>query len=199
MKLTLSTVVSGLALVSTSTSTVAANKAFSASSKAPVDVTLFVMSRCPDAVKCEGVFSKVFQAENLPTVNPSLSFIGSINRSSKTSFSTSEDGTTVTCKHGPLECAGNTQQLCFKKYFPDHEIWVPFVVAMNSLAFHRIGDPEYAREIGEKVLYEGGQNIFYTYHEADHLLEKVDDCSKGQEGFDLLVESIQHTIDHGVG
>ncbi|ORZ28273.1 hypothetical protein BCR41DRAFT_344953 [Lobosporangium transversale] len=178
-----------------------------------IEVALFVMSRCPDAVHCEGVFSQVFQTKDLPPVNPSLSYIGTIERTTTTgstsvisssigavSFTkTTTTKTTVTCKHGPMECAGNTQQLCFKKYFPDHTIWVPFVVTMNTQNFQRIGEPQYAREIGEKVVksHYSSSNTYDNEGKKD-LLDKVDQCSSGQEGFDLLVESVEHTNHHGV-
>ncbi|KAF9365526.1 hypothetical protein BGX34_009669 [Mortierella sp. NVP85] len=173
------------------------------------------MSKCPDAMKCEEVFSKVFQVEDLPPVDPLLSYIGSIERKTTTSTSISSPGditgaqggsaligttsttttTTVTCKHGPLECAGNTQQLCFKKYFSDYRVWVPFVITMNSWHPVRIGDPNYAREVAERVVKDSDlDNSSVAYQ-----LDKVDECSKGQEGFDLLVESFEHTIHHGVG
>ncbi|KAF9112322.1 hypothetical protein BGX27_003531 [Mortierella sp. AM989] len=147
----------------------------------------------------------VIQTKNLPTVNPSLSFIGSIERvTSKSDLhkgestelpvytSTTTTTTKVTCKHGPLECAGNTQQLCFKKYFPNHKIWVPFVVTMNSWEPRRIGEPKYAREVAKKIVDSS------NYDNSEQLLDSVYNCAKSQEGFDLLVESVQNTIDHGV-
>ncbi|KAF8974937.1 hypothetical protein BGZ46_009586, partial [Entomortierella lignicola] len=148
---------------------------------------------------------RLLQTKDLPAINPSLSFIGAIERvvtkstsrldieeSTKSLISTSASITTtkVTCKHGPLECAGNTQQLCFKKYFPDHQIWVPYVVALNSLDPRRIGEPEYASEVAEKIVGDDNDNV--------PLLRNVKECSESQEGFDLLVESVQNTIDHGV-
>ncbi|KAF9963818.1 hypothetical protein BGZ65_010882 [Modicella reniformis] len=167
----------------------------------PVDVTLFVMSRCPDAMKCEAMFSKVFQTEDLPPVDPLLSYIGTVERKTVKSTTDTTTITTVTCLHGQLECAGNTQQLCFKKYFSDHRIWVPFVVTMNSWHPSRIGDPSYAREVAEKVVETNGiDNIGYRFdsNSLSSVLDEVDKCSKGQEGFDLLVESVEHTMHHGV-
>ncbi|KAF8929760.1 hypothetical protein EDD21DRAFT_374369 [Dissophora ornata] len=205
MKFTLPTLVTAWGLVASS----AANTPLTVN-KTPVDVTLFVMSRCPDAMKCEYVFSQVFQTENLPPVKPLLSYIGSIHRTTiatpssphadaatgALTFTTSTTTTTsVTCKHGPLECAGNIQQLCFKKYFPDHKVWVPFVVTMNSLQPTRIGDPKYAREVAEKVL----GSITKEEGKSEVPLDQVDECAKGEEGFELLVESVQYTIDHGIG
>jgi len=145
-----------------------------------------------------------------------LSYIGSISQSETTNTvidtgSTSATTTTttvteVTCKHGPLECAGNTQQLCFKEFFPDHEVWVPFVTTMNSWQPRRIGEPRYAREVAEKVLALRRRQLRglqpHHQHQLDEkeaeLLDKVDECARGQQGFDLLVESVQNTLDHGI-
>lgn len=155
----------------------------------------------------------IVRTEDLPPVDPLLSYIGSVERETTMTSSSSSSGgigwtdegiaslnvitattetttiTTVTCKHGPLECAGNAQQLCFKKYFPDYRVWYPFVVTMNSWHPVRIGDPDYARQVAERVLGSG---------DNESLLNQVDQCSKSQEGFELLVDSIEHSKHHGV-
>ncbi|KAF9903462.1 hypothetical protein EC991_003790 [Linnemannia zychae] len=155
----------------------------------------------------------IIQVDGLPEINPTLSYIGSIDKteyatttvnlqSSTSSTTTTTVVTKVTCKHGPLECAGNTQQLCFREFFPDYKVWVPFVTTMNSWQPRRIGEPRYAREIAERVL-----KLKQSPHpqsegsgEQDRaLLDKVDECSNGRRGFELLVASIQNTLDHGVG
>ncbi|KAF9922849.1 hypothetical protein FBU30_007015 [Linnemannia zychae] len=158
----------------------------------------------------------IIKATDLPEINPSLSYIGSIDKSeastavfdpSSTSIiTTTTTITKVTCKHGPLECAGNTQQLCFKEYFPDYKVWFPFVTTMNSWQPARIGEPRYAREVAEKVLeleqrrmgrlqYDQAKKM----REQEVLLGKVDECSKGKQGFELLVKSVQYTLDQGIG
>ncbi|KAF9402199.1 hypothetical protein BGX21_010936 [Mortierella sp. AD011] len=63
---------------------------------------------------------------------------------------------------------------------------------MNSWEPRRIGEPKYAREVAERVLSDIKNYV------STPLLDRVDDCAKSQEGFDLLVESVQNTIDHGV-
>ncbi|KAG9068354.1 hypothetical protein KI688_010622 [Linnemannia hyalina] len=220
MKLTVTSSLLALALISSSADIgVHANTPFIIE-KSPVDITLFVMSRCPDAIKCESTFSQVFQAEGLPEINPTLSYIGSIDETetSKTELDLSTTSTTTTttvvtkvnCKHGPLECAGNTHQLCFREFFPDYKVWVPFVTTMNSWQPRRIGESAYAREVAERVLGLRQRRVrrFLSLEEEDAeekkkelevLLEKVDECSEGQRGFELLVKSVQNTLDHGVG
>ncbi|KAG0028002.1 hypothetical protein BGZ81_005107 [Podila clonocystis] len=169
-------------------SIVQANRPLSLAQSTPVDVTLFVMSRCPDAMKCEATFAKVFAAPSLVPVNPTLSFIGSIERTVNTS--TTSVTTTVTCKHGPEECAGNIQQLCFQKQHPDHRVWVPFVVGMNSWRPRRIGELQYVRDVANRI---GG------VASDEYKLTLVEQCAQGPEGHELLVQSVQNTLDHQVG
>ncbi|GJJ76286.1 hypothetical protein EMPS_08645 [Entomortierella parvispora] len=143
-----------------------ANTPFAAT-KAPVDVTLFVMSRCPDAIRCESTFSEVFKSKSLPEINPTLSFIGaldeytsthwstmpSVQSSSLTLTTTTTVTSTVTCKHGPLECAGNIQQLCFRNLFlNDWRVWYAFVIGSNSWEPRRIGEEAYALQVAERIL-----------------------------------------------
>lgn len=116
------------------------------------------------------------ETKNLPAVNFSLSYFGKvINTSGKFS---------VSCKHGTLECEGNKQQLCFRKFFPDHKTWFSFVVKMNSQPT-RIGDKAYAREVGEKIVGKSA------------LLDRVEECAGGQEGLDLLITSVKNTESQG--
>ncbi|KAF9974146.1 hypothetical protein BGZ73_002484 [Actinomortierella ambigua] len=143
-------------------------------STAQVLVTLFVMSRCPDAVKCEDTFWRVLQTKDLPEVALTLSYIGSLQEQ--------PDGTTtVTCKHGAPECAGNVQQLCFTKYNPDHQVWFRFVNTLNTVNPWRIGDIEYAREVAKKI---GAEANF----------DAVAQCAQSDEGYQLHVESIKRTM-----
>ncbi|KAF9575694.1 hypothetical protein EC968_001884 [Mortierella alpina] len=114
----------------------------------------------------------LMETKDLPPLNFSLSYFGNvINRSGKLS---------VVCKHGALECEGNKQQLCFRKYFPDHEMWFSFVLEMNSQP-DRIGDKAYARQVGEQIVGRSAQ------------LDKVEECAGGQEGLDLLIASVKNT------
>lgn len=92
-----------------------------------VDVTLYVMSRCPDAVsRC---LKKSDGSANVRAYSPmSLQVWGAKSTSlwatSLREFSMSNtDGRRndseplgYSCKHGELECAGNAHQLCLQKY-----------------------------------------------------------------------------------
>ncbi|OCF37663.1 hypothetical protein I316_00790 [Kwoniella heveanensis BCC8398] len=69
-----------------------------------VNVSLYVMSRCPDARLCESVFQQVLHADGiLDKINFDVGYIGTPNKTEPLG---------VTCKHGPLECLGNAHQLC---------------------------------------------------------------------------------------
>ncbi|CAO3572472.1 unnamed protein product [Mortierella alpina] len=165
-----------LTLISSSGLSAAVQADSSSSTKTPVDLTLFVMSRCPDARTCEDTFSHVLETKNLPAVNLSLSYFGKvINRSGKVS---------VECMHGALECEGNKQQLCFRKFFPDREKWFAYVLKMNAQP-SRVGDVAYAREVGEATVGKSA------------LLDNVEECAGGQEGLDLLIASVKYTESQG--
>ncbi|KAG0237105.1 hypothetical protein BGW41_000273 [Actinomortierella wolfii] len=115
---------------------------------------------------------------DLPPVNPLLSYIATLKEN--------PDGTTtVTCMHGPTECAGNVQELCFKKYNPDYRVWFFFVNALNAFQPWRIGDIEYAREIAVKI---GAASNF----------DAVARCAQSDEGHQLHVESVRHTLSHQI-
>jgi len=109
---------------------------FSVDNKVPVQ--LGVMSRCPDAVLCEKVFNKVLQKVS-EKVELSFLYVASINAS--------EPEYGVSCKHGPLECAGNVQQLCVAKYEPFQSLW-EFVMCQNSRGTGAIGRFDTAVECG---------------------------------------------------
>ncbi|KAL2918255.1 hypothetical protein HK105_202182 [Polyrhizophydium stewartii] len=84
-----------------------------------VPVTLFVMSKCPDAVFCEGVFADVLQQVG-PATNLTTEYIARALGSGR-----------VQCLHGPSECIGNTQQLCARAMFPDPAQWFGFIRCQN--------------------------------------------------------------------
>lgn len=70
-----------------------------------VPVTLYVMSRCYDARRCEWRFNSVFERVH-SIVDP------------KTVYIADSKAPIVGCRHGPMECAGDAQQLCTQLYRP---------------------------------------------------------------------------------
>ncbi|KAI9638194.1 uncharacterized protein MKK02DRAFT_22219 [Dioszegia hungarica] len=75
-----------------------------------VNVTLYVMSRCPDARTCEAVFEQVLGSQSVQNkVHLKMNYIATRNASEPLGY---------TCKHGALECVGNAHQLCLHKHLP---------------------------------------------------------------------------------
>jgi len=143
-----------------------------------VPVVLGVMSRCPDAIKCESVLNQVvYEVED--KIDLSLTFIGKIN--------SSEPDFGVTCMHGPEECAGNVHELCAVKYARTL-IWWKFVQCENAQGRSKIGTPTTALQCAEEagIDWEGD----------------VGRCAGldglGVEGVALLKASVKHTQSLGV-
>ncbi|KAI9489183.1 hypothetical protein BDB00DRAFT_845030 [Zychaea mexicana] len=88
-----------------------------------VPIELFVMSKCPDKVDCEEVISKVLKQVKVP-VSLDVNYIARPNSSESLGFE---------CKHGPTECLGNMQELCFKNIYPDIDDWFHgFTLCLNE-------------------------------------------------------------------
>ncbi|CAF2787125.1 unnamed protein product [Rotaria sp. Silwood2] len=73
---------------------------YSVISDTPVRVDFFVMSKCPDARKCELLFA------------PSLLKLSSIINFTVSYIAYETNSNEISCMHGPNECLGNKQQLC---------------------------------------------------------------------------------------
>jgi len=100
-----------------------------------VPVTLGVMSRCPDALKCEALFDTIIPRV-CEKINLSLAYVAKFNES--------DPHFGVTCMHGPSECAGNVQQLCVQKHMTSIQAWWEFVMCQNYQGRDNIGKPEVA-------------------------------------------------------
>jgi len=87
----------------------------------------------------------------------------------------------VWCRHGPVECAGNVQQLCVHKHasFSD---WWDFVRCQNSQGKENIGIPEVALKCAKAV------GIDWEVGGAGQCAG-LDGSGKGSEGVALLKES----------
>jgi hypothetical protein len=138
------------------------------------------MSQCPDAVLVEGVFDHVLKSVD-DKVDFQLTYIGHINHS--------EPDFGVTCKHGPVECAGNVQQLCAAKY-EEFSSWWLFLQCQN---YHtrEIGTPDVALKCAKiaKFDWENGKT---------GKCAGVDGSGKGAEGVALLQESVVNSEALGI-
>lgn len=61
---------------------------------------------------------------------------------------------------------------------------------MNSWQPRRIGELQYLREVASRI---GGAAA------DEDKLTLVEQCAQGAEGLELLVQSVQNTLDHHVG
>lgn len=102
------------------------------------------------------------------------------------------------CMHGPLECAGNVQQLCASRHVSNPQRWWQFVTCQNYEGREKIGVEDVAKKCAKLAEIdwdaEGGMG----------------ECVNGDEGKKLLAESVarvhelnvtwvdQHTIIFGL-
>uniref|UniRef100_A0A383VLZ6 Uncharacterized protein n=1 Tax=Tetradesmus obliquus TaxID=3088 RepID=A0A383VLZ6_TETOB len=95
-----------------------------------VEVDIFVMSKCPDALFAESALAPVLQ-ELKDSLSINMHFIGQ-----------KQDDGTFSCKHGPTECAGNLQQLCVQlhsKWYQRYDWLYKFVLCENKQGIDAIG------------------------------------------------------------
>lgn len=150
-----------------------------------VDVTIGVMSRCPDALFFENAFARTLERVN-QKIDLSLEYIATRNHSAPFQ---------ATCKHGKEECRGNIHQLCImdalkpskagKRYdlgpSAAQRLWWDFVQCENyEGGLKRIGEESLARQCIDAI---GGMPQW----EADGIKE----CVEGPKGQELLKASIQ--------
>ncbi len=96
----------------------------------------------------------------------------------------------MTCKHGPLECAGNVQELCAQKYAP-FDRWWEFVQCQNFQGRYEVGKPETALKCAKSA-------------QLDWENSGVGACAglngdgKAEEGVRLLRENVVVTAKMGI-
>jgi len=146
-----------------------------------VPVILAVMSQCSDAVLVESVFDHVLDSV-MNRVELQLTYVAQMN--------SSEHDFGVTCMHGPVECAGNVQQLCAAKY-EQLSRWWSFVHCQNYYARNEIGTPEVALKCAKiaKIDWENG---------GTGQCAGIDGSGKGAEGILLLQQSARTTKALGI-
>ncbi|RUP15703.1 hypothetical protein BC936DRAFT_139582 [Jimgerdemannia flammicorona] len=156
--------------------------------KQPVPVGLFVMSKCPDTVFCEHVFQAVLCNVSVPTTLD-VNYLGEVDPAEKP-FG-------ALCKHGPLECLGNAQELCFRSVYPDVRDWFSFVSCLNR-KFWQIGEDGYAEECGEYCGNMQPEARISDVKKTGKDYEPISDCIASGEGGELLRASIRKTESWGV-
>jgi len=139
-----------------------------------VPVQLGVMSKCPDALLCEGVFNQVIpKVEN--KIDISTVYVAKIDPKDET-FG-------VTCLHGPQECAGNVQQLCVFAH-ESRKVWWEFDQCQNFEGREQIGTPELALKCARTA------GIDWEASETGQCAG-LDGSGTGEEGIALLKKSVK--------
>ncbi|KAI7880384.1 hypothetical protein K492DRAFT_195218 [Lichtheimia hyalospora FSU 10163] len=131
------------------------------------------MSKCPDKVFCENVFSQVLDEVQVP-VSLDVNYIAQANQSEEYQH---------TCKHGPTECLGNIQELCFKHVYPDYHQWFEFDLCLNE-KYESIGT-------GTGLAEDCAGQLELSF-------EPVKDCIESDKGLELLTKSVERTQSLGV-
>ncbi|KAJ7276391.1 hypothetical protein B0H12DRAFT_18720 [Mycena haematopus] len=139
-----------------------------------VSVELGVMSRCPDALLCESVFDQVLEKVGPQKMDLNLIYVAKLNSSDP------EFG--VTCMHGPGECAGNVQQLCVAKYATP-SAWWKFIQCQNAHGRFQVGIPALTLQCAQTAGIEWETSQVGS-------CAGIDGSGKGQEGIELLRESL---------
>ncbi|WVQ82718.1 hypothetical protein IAT38_004850 [Cryptococcus sp. DSM 104549] len=161
-----------------------------------VNISLSVMSRCPDARLCENVFGDVLRTDSiLDKVSLSMHYIGTTNSSAPLG---------VTCKHGPAECLGNAHQLCWY----EHLSLKQFVAAVECQNFpssfpEDIGTVEFAKQCTETVgadWWESGvgECVEGKKKHGEEEEEVKGEYRVGKEGKKLLQENVKETEKTGI-
>ena len=144
------------------------------SSTHQVELTLGVMSRCPDAFLVEALIDQTLADERVKgKVALELVYIGMLDNDAPGG---------ITCKHGELECDGNVQQLCVQAYLNQSDWW-PFVVCQDGQPA-RIGTTGLAEECAAQVGFEWSGEIRR--------------CAEEGEGQRRLRESVRRTQEMGI-
>lgn len=96
----------------------------------------------------------------------------------------------MTCKHGPAECAGNVQELCAVKY-ETTTTWWDFVQCQNSYGRYKVGEPEVTLNCAKKAGID-------WFNGSAGRCAGTDVWAKGEEGIELLKESVKQTQGLGI-
>ncbi|KIR59148.1 hypothetical protein I314_05132 [Cryptococcus bacillisporus CA1873] len=160
-----------------------------------VNVSLYVMSKCPDARLCENIFGQVLRTESiLPKISLSLHYIGALNSSLPLG---------VDVKHGPTEAYGNAHQLCLYHHLPLTEFWAAVECMNFPSSFPKdIGKVGFTKQCAETVGVDWwgsgvGKCVEGKRGKGKGKKDKKD-YRVGKEGRKLLVENIRETEETGI-
>jgi len=137
-----------------------------------VNIEFFVMSRCPDAIKCEQLFLPILLKFS-SIINFTLSFIA-----------LESNLTDIKCKHGPSECIGNKQQLCIQNIY-NQTILIKYLICQSK---NILEIPDNGEQCAKKnlinwsniqscVTTNKGNNLFHKSLERTHLALAKKSCT----------------------
>ncbi|CAF0892760.1 unnamed protein product [Rotaria sp. Silwood1] len=130
-----------------------------------VHVEFFVMSKCPDAMRCETSFlPSLLKLSSI--INFTLSFIATETRFHE-----------FNCMHGIDECMGNKQQLCIQDIYPQTTL-IKYLQCQSARFFMIPYN-------GEQCARETSENIIKWYD--------VQSCVQSNRANELFHKSLQRT------
>ncbi|OWZ50545.1 hypothetical protein C368_06688 [Cryptococcus neoformans 125.91] len=167
-----------------------------------VNVSLYVMSKCPDARLCENVFGQVLRTESiLPKISLSLHYIGTLNPSLPLG---------VDVKHGLTEAYGNAHQLCLYNHVPLTQFWAAIECMNFPSSFPKdIGKVGFTKQCAEAVgvdwwgsgvgkCVEGKERMEEAKKDKETQAEGKEGYYVGKDGRKFLLENIGETEKTGV-
>lgn len=165
------------------------------SHSSPIELTVAVMSLCPDALYCESTLDQVFNHHGIhEKVKLNPIYISH----------PSNDG--IECKHGQRECQGNIHQLCLWNHLNpqvdpslssaysdessrsrNQTIWWDYLRCIDGKGLDKIGEEQSTIECLEGI--KDGPRWKQ---------DGIEDCSRGQLGRDLLRKSSKQVEQRGI-
>ncbi|QKX64685.1 uncharacterized protein TRUGW13939_11861 [Talaromyces rugulosus] len=140
--------------------------------KQKVPLEVHIESRCPDARDClqKLVVPAYWQVHEEADLK--ISYVGEIWEYPKKD---------VTCQHGWNECEGNKLLVCAEMHASSISDTLGFTNCVLS-DYERVAQPELIQECARE-------------HEIDY--KKIKTCADEQEGRNLLISSVQHSVAAG--
>lgn len=92
--------------------------------------------------------------------------------------------------HGPIECAGNVQELCAIQHLEQKQWWA-FLKCLNFNGKGKVGDPEIALKCADTANFDWMDSGMGA-------CAGEDGSGKGEEGVLLLQESVQTSQELGI-
>ncbi|KAF3156871.1 hypothetical protein TWF106_004058 [Orbilia oligospora] len=146
--------------------------------KPPVEVEMFVMSKCPDARDCvrDLVLPVMAQLYDSGIITLRPTYIGTPD----------DSNAGMACKHGPDECLGDMLELCAYELHKDRpQMWLGFINCMGQ-NYQNIPQDAYV------------SNCASEYGLSFDQLERCAASEDENRGMELLRASARRAIDQGI-